>query len=80
VIFVAVYAAGVAFFTYGAVYSGFAMPRYYDHLALVGFLLLEPASFVWSHVVQLAMGLMWIYAGVESLEELWRGPGVCLTC
>jgi hypothetical protein len=66
-------AAGVAFFTYGAVYSGFAMPRYYGHLALVGFLLLFPASFVWSYAIQLATGLMWIYAGVKSLEEGYGG-------
>jgi hypothetical protein len=73
VFFAAVYAAGVAFFTYGAVYSGFARPRYYDHLALVGFLLLFPASFVWSYAIQLAIGLMWIYAGVKSLEEGYGG-------
>ncbi len=73
VVFAAVYAAGVAFFTYGGVCSGFARPRYYGHLALVGFLLLFPASFLWSYAIQLAVGLMWVYAGVKSLEGGYGG-------
>ncbi len=72
-VFAAVYAAGVAFFTYRAIYSGFARPRYYDHLALVGFLLLFPTSLVWTWAFQLVLGLMWIYAGVKSLEEDYGG-------
>lgn len=69
VVFSALYAVGVTFFTYSAIYSGFVRPRYYDHMALIGFLLLFPLSFVFTYAFQLVISLMWIYAGVKSLME-----------
>ena len=73
VVFSASYAAGVAFFTYSVVYSGFTRPRYYDHMALIGFLLLFPLSFVFTYVFEFVRSLMWIYAGVKSLVEGYGG-------
>jgi hypothetical protein len=50
-VFATAYAMEVSFFTYGVVYSGFARPRYYDHLALVRIPLLFPESFTWSYAL-----------------------------